>query len=266
MRTLLKFFILLVSLLGAIFCLAAAGGNHVLCATQGCRIYAGYGIFGISFYYLGAAGFLLILLLTLLHPRPLTRTLISLGLFTALVLDTLFLGYQSLFWPCTSCLLVAFLFGLIVLAGYFYYPLTGRPFFLALGTLWAALFIFLGIAATKEVLLRPWPLFGPADAPIQVYFSPDCPACRQTVRQLLDNPGVAGKVAYYPVAKNEQDLRQLARYLDGPRSERRPGGLSVPFHRQQRRTRPPPRLAQPAAPSWPTRQPWPAWGSPRYRW
>ncbi|MFA5515947.1 MAG: hypothetical protein WDA20_06625 [Desulfuromonadales bacterium] len=214
MRLLLKSFILLASLTGALVCLFSAGGAQLLCETQGCRIYAGYGVFGISFYSLGAAGFLLIFLLTLLHPRRFTRTLLSLGLLAALALDTLFLGYQTLFWPCTSCLLVALLLGLIVAAGLVYFPLAGKRLFFVVGALWTVLFIFLGIATLKETLLRPWPLFGPADAAIQVYFSPDCPACRQTVGQLLDDPATRAQTVFYPIAKNAQDLQQIARYLE----------------------------------------------------
>lgn len=213
-QRLLKPFLLLTTLTGAIFCLLNASGAHFLCVTQGCRIYAGYGLFGISFYTFGAVGFLLIFLFTLLYPRAFTGILLPITLFSALLLDTFFLGYQSLFWPCTSCLVAAFLLGLTILAGLSYFSQNSRRLVLAVGMFWLVFFLFLTLSAVQEIVFRPWPIFGPPDAPIQVFFSPDCPACRQTVRQLLDDADTAGKSAFYPIAKNQQDIRRIAHYAD----------------------------------------------------
>ena len=208
----MKLFLLTASLAGALFSLANAGGAHLLCRTEGCRIYAGYGLFGISFYIFGAAGFLAIFVLALLHPRRATGALLYLALLTALALDTIFLAYQALFWPCSSCLAVALLLGLIGLTGVVHFT-SGRKLLLAVGSLWLVLFLFVGLSTAREIGLRPWPLFGPPDASVQVYFSPDCPACRQTVRQLLDSPKTAGLTVFYPIAKNDEDLRRIAAYL-----------------------------------------------------
>lgn len=210
----MKPFLLLTALTGTLFCLLNASGAHLLCVTQGCRIYAGYGLFGISFYTFGTVGFLLIFLFTLLYPRALTGVLLPVTLFSALLLDTFFLAYQSLFWPCTSCLLVAFLLGLTIIAGLNCFSKTSRRLVLGIGMLWLVFFLFLTLSAAQEIVFRPWPIFGPPDAPIQVFFSPDCSACRQTVRQLLDDSDAAGKSAFYPVAKNQQDIRRIALYTD----------------------------------------------------
>ncbi len=209
----MKPLLLLASLIGALFCLLNASGAHLLCVTQGCRIYSGYGFFGISFYAIGAAAFLLLFLFTLLHPRAFTRSLLPLALLAALFFDTAFLIYQSLFWPCMSCLAVAFLFGLTVLAGLRSFNRTSRKIALATGIVWLFFFSYLALSTTKEIAFRPWPIFGPADAPIQVFFSPECPACRKTILKLLGSTDTSGKIAFFPVAKNQVDLRQLARYM-----------------------------------------------------
>ena len=150
----MKLFLLTASLAGALFSLANAGGAHLLCRTEGCRIYAGYGLFGISFYVFGAAGFLAIFVLALLHPRRTTGALLYLALLAALALDTLFLAYQALFWPCSSCLAVALLLGLIGLAGIVLFT-SGRKLLLAVGSIWLVFFLFVGLSTAREIGSAP---------------------------------------------------------------------------------------------------------------
>jgi hypothetical protein len=201
--------------LGLIFCALNAAGAELLCVTSGCGIYAGYTLGGLSINILGAAGFGVILLLALLASRrSLFRWLLFAALISGLLIDTLFLFWQILYWPCTNCLFVALLLALCVLGTLKVFPsFRSKVVHLAL-LLWFATFVPVAATAGKEILLQPWPAVGPADAPVAVYFSPTCPACEKAVQEILDLPDLAGQVAFYPVAKNAEDLGRLARMLE----------------------------------------------------
>jgi hypothetical protein len=202
------------AVLGLIFCGLNAAGAELLCLSSGCGIYAGYSLAGFSIHALGAAGFGVLLLCTLLaRQRPLFRFLLFTALVAGLLIDTLFLVWQILYWPCTSCLVAALLLALCVLGALKAFPpFRSRAVHLAL-LLWFAAFVPVAAAAGKEVLLQPWSVLGPANAPVAVYFSPTCPACEKTVQEILALPELKGQVAFYPIAKNEEDLRRLARVM-----------------------------------------------------
>ena len=102
-----KISLLVCSLLGGLYCLLNAAGAELFCGTQGCEIYAGYGLFGVSFYWYGFAGFLGIFLLTLWYPRRGAGLLLAIAIGLALFFDTLFRVYQYLLWPCSSCQVVS---------------------------------------------------------------------------------------------------------------------------------------------------------------
>jgi len=196
---------------GMIFCLLNASGAELLCLTQGCGIYAGYALLGLPIEWLGVGGFALILLLALAAPRsvrfqrPLLWVLAG-GLF----IDTLFLVWQILYWPCSSCLVVALLLALCLLGARRTFPDFRLRAVRLILILWFAAFMPVAVTAAKEVLLQPWPARGPADAPVAVYFSPTCQACQKAVQELLDLPDLADRVAFLPVAKNAEDLRRLS--------------------------------------------------------
>jgi hypothetical protein len=197
-------------LLGSLFCLANAFGADLLCVTQGCRIYQGYGLFGIPFYILGAGGFLALLAVVSFR---ILQPLLALALFAALALDTLFLIYQYLFWPCASCMVVALLMGAVAGLGLLGMPSLRKPWLLGSGIVWLTFFLVVGLATIKEVAFRPWAMWGSPTAPVKVYFSPNCPACREAVEQLLEVAEPAA-VALYPVAKSAADLAPLGRALE----------------------------------------------------
>jgi hypothetical protein len=88
----------------------------------------------------------------------------------------------------------------------------------AVGLLWSVFFIFVGLAVVKEVAFSPWPIYGSAESPVKVYFSPTCPACEKAARKILNDPQATAETAFYPVAKNATDEARLARLL------RQPGG------------------------------------------
>jgi hypothetical protein len=205
--------IILPSLLGLALCLLNAAGAKLFCLTAGCALYAGYSLFGLSFYVYGAVAFGVIFLLAM-AARKIPRVPPLLGgiIFTALFLDLLFLGWQVLYWPCSSCLVVALLLAGTAVGYWRSYPSLCRHLFKGVALVWLLLFIPAVLAAGKEVLLTPWALYGPADASVRVFFSPTCPACTSEVTKLLHHPDVA-RMAFYPVAKNDQDLRLLAALL-----------------------------------------------------
>ncbi|MFO8083646.1 MAG: hypothetical protein R6U27_04920, partial [Desulfobacterales bacterium] len=98
-----KFNLLLptIALAGFLFCLLSAMGiTDGICLTQGCEVYKGYRVGGISFYWIGAAVFLLLGLMSLWKGNY-----GFLAIFTgmALIGNFAFLIIQFLMWPCTSC-------------------------------------------------------------------------------------------------------------------------------------------------------------------
>lgn len=209
----------LLSLLGTLYCLANAFGAELLCGTRGCEIYAGYGLFGISFYWYGFAGFSGLLLLSFFRLSAVARPLLSSALGLALLLDSLFLIYQTLLWPCSSCHLVALLIGILAVIGIRYLQLPGRKVLLGLGVVWSLFFVYVSIAVVKEVAFPPWALYGSSAAPVKVYFSPTCPACEEVVGQLLTDQPASEQTALYPIAKNKQDEARLARLLSRGKDE-----------------------------------------------
>lgn len=202
--------ILFPALLGLALCVLNAAGAKLFCLTSGCALYAGYSVFGLSFYVYGAIAFGVIVLLAV-SAAKIPRAVPWLGyiILLGLTLDLLFLGWQLLYWPCSSCLVVALLLGWTAAGFWRTYPLLCRRLFKGVLLVWLTLMIPSGIAAGKEVLLTPWALYGPADASIRVFFSPTCPACATEIKKLLQSPDVK-RMAFYPIAKDERDLRLLA--------------------------------------------------------
>lgn len=208
-----KFAVALLAALGAALCLLNASGAKLFCVTKGCHIYSGYGLFGISFYVFGLVGFLLIMLLALLHPRLGTPFWLPAVLALALALEILFLVYQFLFWPCVSCLVVGILIVLAAISAVLLMPVRGRILLWTLSGLWTVLFIYVGLAAFKEAAFRPWAIAGNPEAPVKIFFSPVCPACREAVTRVLKDPALSSQTAFFPVAKNSTDEARIAAFL-----------------------------------------------------
>jgi hypothetical protein len=192
-----------ISLAGFLFCLLSALGiTDTLCLTQGCEVYQEYTVAGISFYWIGAAVFLILGLMSL-GPGAYGLLAILTGLF--LVGDFVFLIIQFLLWPCTSCLIVAALLGSFawILAGHV------KPGLRLLCMVWLLLFSA-NILHLARDSIPPWPVLGQNNAEIQVFFSPTCPACRQVVENFLRDPDLETHVAFYPLAKNNDDHHRIS--------------------------------------------------------
>jgi hypothetical protein len=125
-----------------------------------------------------------------------------------LLIEILLLAYMFLFWSCSSCLVAAFFFGLTVFLGVLTFgELQNRPVYV-LTAVWF-LFFFLGTAGSaKDLIFKPWNMSG-GDTGVQVYFSPTCPHCEEVVTEILDFYVNPAGVAFYPVTKNDEDLRRL---------------------------------------------------------
>lgn len=215
-----KFSVALLSAFGAALCLLNASGAKLFCVTKGCHIYSGYGLFGISFYVFGLVGFLLILLLALLHPRLGSPFWLPAVLALALALEILFLVYQFLFWPCVSCLVVGILIVLAAISAVLLMPIKGRILLWTLSGIWTVLFIYVGLAALKEAAFTPWAVAGNPEAPVKIFFSPICPACKEAVTRVLEDPALSAKTAFFPVAKNARDEARIAAFLQRKSPER----------------------------------------------
>ena len=207
-----KYFSLATSIMGALFCLSQAMGMNLPCSTAGCSIYASYSLFGVSFYYYGAAGFVLLALLLAVGMKYDTEKIMSFFIAAGLIINAGFLGYQILFWRCASCEIAALFLGLTAA------PLLrgkkrssyARPVFIA----WAFLFLIVGALVIKEVAVKPWIIYGNPSARVQVYFSPTCPSCKTTIEDILSRIDSPDDVALIPISKSDQDKKRIASFVE----------------------------------------------------
>jgi hypothetical protein len=191
-----------IAMVGFFFCLLSALGiTDTFCLTQGCEVYKGYTVAGVSFYWIGAAVFLVLGLISL---WPGAYGLLAILTGIVLVGDFVFLIIQFLLWPCTNCMVVALLLGSFawILAGHV------RSGLRILCMVWLLLFSANILHLAKDSI-SPWPVLGQNNAEIQVFFSPTCPACRQVVEYFLRHPELANYVVFYPLAKNEDDRQRI---------------------------------------------------------
>jgi len=205
--------IIIPALLGLVLCLLNAAGADIFCLTDGCAIYASYSLFGLSIYSGGAAGFAVILVLALLSGKSgFGRSLLFWTIFIGLILDMVLLAWQLMYWPCSSCLAVAVLLGGAGAGFWLKFPHLHRRLLKGVLLVWVVMLVPAAVAAGKEILVSPWMIYGSPKADIQVFFSPTCPACSTEVAKLLKSAEL-DRVAFYPVAKNERDVRLVAALL-----------------------------------------------------
>jgi len=184
---------------GLALCLGSAlGFTKALCLTEGCKLYQGYGFLGLSLHVWGAAAFGtgLILLLCPLGRLSVYRRFLHICLWAEIVL----LALQVVYMPCSECLLVGLIWGLLGLV-----EMQGR---LSV-KVWSAVFLVALVLLCKE-MLHPWPVYGSANSGVKVYFSPSCPGCQSEINKLLAGGEVdLGRVAFFPVAMNSGDYERV---------------------------------------------------------
>ena len=183
------------------------------CVSAGCTLFRNFSVAGVSLWWLGVFGFAVLAACSLAGRLTLGKAFAALGLALDCLLLVLMLGTA----PCLPCLGAALLLALT----YLFFLLaahsrqrtfTGTNFSILL-VLWGCLFIanFGGLIRDS---LQPWAMLSPAasqETAIKAYVSPSCPACRQLVRELPT--AQADKIAWFPVAENEQDLRVIGAML-----------------------------------------------------
>lgn len=198
-----KLFAATVALAGTLFAVAAGlGGANKLCLTQGCSLYKDVTFLGVSLWWWGAAGFVVMGALSLLGKLRWAYVLACAGL----AIDCVFLAWMAASVPCINCLVIGLIFFSLFLT--LAVTVAARHVApLALGVAWLMLFTPNIFAAGQE-LAGPWSIRGDGDAPVRVFFSPSCPSCREALKGLLMNG--EGNLGFYPVAEDEADVLRLA--------------------------------------------------------
>lgn len=197
LRKLLAVFI---ALIGAAYSAAGAQGlTDSVCVTTGCELYKGLELFGYSVWWYGTAGFTLVGLLVLLGRTGLARFAAGVGL----LIDVGLLGLIALTAPCLACLIAGFLLLLLFIVLATPMGIPGRVIAIA----WLLVFSPNVIGAMKSIT-DPWPIYGEADAPIRLYFSPSCPSCLLSTSEALEV--YPDDSALFPVAESDADKRKVA--------------------------------------------------------
>lgn len=186
-------------LAGLVLCLSSAFGlTKALCITKGCELYQGYGFLGLSLYTWGAVAFgagLILLLCPLGRVSAYRRFL-----FFCLWAEIILLAWQVIYLPCSECLLVGLIWGLLALL-----EMRKRVSV----KIWSAVFLVALVLLGKD-LLHPWSVYGPSDAVMKIYFSPSCPGCQREIEKLLAAGEVnLGQVAFIPVALKAGDYERV---------------------------------------------------------
>jgi hypothetical protein len=206
----------LAALAGVLWCVTqAVGYGQEMCVTQGCALHEGTTVFGLSLWWWGAGAFAGLGVLGLTGKNAWTRF----AALLCLAADIVFFAIMALTAPCLTCLAAGGLFLLVLLAASRPVGASGR---LVRGVV-LAWFLALtpNLFAVAQELAAPWPAAGPETAAVRLFFSPTCPACRDAVAVLsrLEKP----VIGFFPIAGTEEDVRLIARTLEGMRS-----GLSLP--------------------------------------
>lgn len=194
---------LILALGGALFCAAMPlGWSETVCATKGCSLTKEVALAGFSLWWWGAGGFGLLALLAFLG----WAGVLYFTVLLALVADCLLLAWLALTAPCLSCMIAGLTFFVlfITMRG----PRFGsRPLGLFVSVLWL-IFFSPNLLDLGRESVGPWPVYGKPDAPVSIYFSPSCPACRRTINDAL--AGNTENMVFYPVAENDEDFLRIA--------------------------------------------------------
>ena len=183
---------------GMVLCLVvAAGGGKALCITRGCDLYKGYSLAGLSMHFWGAAAFGLGLVLRLTGART-YRPYILVCFWGEILL----VAWQVLSAPCSECLLVGLIWGLLA------WKALREPVSQAV---WASLWTAALVVVVLE-LAAPWPIYGKAGAPMRIFFAPGCSACQEEINKLAGvGDDVMANIALIPVARNEAEVAAVGR-------------------------------------------------------
>lgn len=204
----LPFFLALAGILFSLWNLW--GDASALCVTEGCALFRDFSLAGISMWWLGVAGFSVLLLVAIPGFSGLGVALAGLGV----ALDCLLLAVMLVTAPCFSCLIIGLLLAL-TFASFRWasrqeqrlrVPASLSP----LLAVWTLLFVVNAGGVVRDSV-GPWELAGPSGqageaepAAVHIYFSPSCSACLTLARSY--DAARAGAAVWYPVAENGRDL------------------------------------------------------------
>lgn len=191
----------------------------MLCSSSGCSVYSEYSLFNLSFYIYGGLGFLVLAVAILLSDKfQCLKKVTATFLASALVVDSLLLCYQIFYWRCSSCFIVACLLGACAIL-YISSSTVECPKLLKCSfVIWILAFIPVGVLLAKDLTSSPWVIYGPENASVKLYFSPTCLTCEKTIKEIFSHVENDTSIALIPIAKNEEDQKRLAHYLEQKRS------------------------------------------------
>ncbi|MEW6657345.1 MAG: hypothetical protein AB1424_01665 [Thermodesulfobacteriota bacterium] len=183
---------------GLIICLLALFGfSGKFCLTEGCQIYRGYKLWGISLHHVGVAVFALGFYWLFKRSSAYTPYI-----RLCLWVETALLSFQTFYLPCSECLIIGLIWGLL---GMLTLPRH------RVMKVWVVLFLAASALLVKD-LIKPWPVYGSQDAAMKIFFSPSCKHCRETILNLMAGGHREDDVAFFPVALEGDDAGRVARF------------------------------------------------------
>lgn len=199
--------IIIFAVAGFSYCLAnILWPSSLLCYTSGCKIYAKVTFLGLSLYWYGVAFFITLTGTCWYGYRETSAGIIRVFtwlLLCGVIVNCGLLIWQFLFIPCLACLIVASFPGLILI-------IHARKKLFLWKTVWVFCFLLASFNILRMELLGPKPVYGSADAPVKIFVSPSCAACREMLRSVLQDKALFQETALFPIAKNDNDIRKLS--------------------------------------------------------
>lgn len=180
----------------AICLLALSGMSGKLCLTEGCQIYKGFKLWGVSLHHLGSVAFALGFY-WLYRKGPMYSAYIRFCLWA----ESALLAFQAIYLPCSECLLIGLIWGL---TGFLTIPRH------RVMKVWSVLFLAAMSMLVKE-MIKPWPVYGLQESAVKVFFSPSCKHCQETIVNLMAG-GQREDMAFFPVALDEDDPQRVAQF------------------------------------------------------
>lgn len=188
------------------------GDTSALCVTEGCSLFQNFTIAGYSLWWLGVIGFAVLLIPALFGFAKLGEILAGLGL----IADIALLAIMLITAPCFNCLIIGLLLALTYWV--FRHAATDkrakRSFPILIG-IWTVFFVVNAGGILREST-TPWAIRAPSieqggiqNAPVHIYFSPSCSACRELVSGIASQERQSGQQApavWYPVAEDDKDI------------------------------------------------------------
>lgn len=191
---------ILIPAMGVLFCCAAQlQVLEAYCAGEGCTVYQGFNLFGIPFYVLGIGLFFALLCCRAFVKNQQLYVRLSL---IAIILDAPLLIWQTVFFPCSNCLVVA-----ILLLGNAYFALQTtagirRPVLILIIALLVLVFVN-GFSIVRQEI-KPWVIAHNSSDAGRMFFSPSCGLCRDHIAKMVTQSDLAAP-QLVPISLSDED-------------------------------------------------------------